>query len=158
MLWASQKKSPPVWSQHSEGTPVTANLPNLISFVWGDLIDFCNRLRYIHSELREKGGGNATVAQSNILWPSAPAQQRNHFPNPVGVVRFEKERKEEGGQESLSLTQKTVWLLDPAGLKERQRAALSPSDKWTGSIDCKVFRWRGCELGQSTIAVFLFDT
>lgn len=31
------------------------------------------------------------------------------------------------------------------------------TDKWTGSIDCKVFWWGG-ELGQSTIAVFLFDT
>lgn len=76
--------------------------------------------------LRERGGGNATVVQSNILWPSAQAQQRSHFPNPVGVVRPEKERQEEGGKNHWVLFRELSGCSDPAGLKGRQRAALSP--------------------------------
>lgn len=66
---------------------------------------------------------------------SALAQQRSHFPNPVGVLA------EKRGQESQGLIQKTVRLLGPARLKERQRGALSLADKWTNSIDCKVYWW-----------------
>lgn len=77
----------------------------------------------IHSFLFERlggFGGNADVLENNrLFWPSAPAQQRSHFPNPVGVFRQEKERQRKRGQESLGLIQKTVWLLGP-GRGERE--------------------------------------
>lgn len=90
-----------------------------------------------------RGGRNANVVENNRVWPSAPAQQRSHFPNPVGVFHQEKERQRKGGKNHWVLFKKLSGCLDPARLKERQRDALSLSDKWTSSIDCKVYWWGG---------------
>lgn len=88
-------------------------------------------------------GGNADVVENNRVWPSAPAQQRSHFPNPVGVFRREKEGQRKGGKNHWVLFRKLSGCSDPAGVKGRQRGALSLSDKWTSSIDCKVYWWGG---------------
>lgn len=87
--------------------------------------------------------GNANVVENNGVWPSALAQQRSHFPNPVGVFRREKEGQRKGGKNHWVLFRKLSGCSDPPGLKGRQRGALSLSDKWTSSIDCKVYWWGG---------------
>lgn len=101
------------------------------------------QLSEIHSLLCEHMGENANVVENNRVWPFAPAQQRSHFANPVGVFRQDKERQRKGGKNHWALFRKQSGCSDPAGVKGRQRVALSLSDKWTSSIDCKVYWWGG---------------
>lgn len=49
-----------------------------------------------------------------------------------------------GRNHSWLLSEEPSGCSDPAGLRERQKATLSHSDKWTSSIDCKVYWWGVC--------------
>lgn len=86
------------------------------------------------------------------LWPNSEA-----IFQALLVCSVKRKRGREKGPRITGLFRKLSGCSDPAGLKGRQRGALSLSDKWTSSIDCKVYLWGGKQ-DPTTMAVFLFDT
>lgn len=108
------------------------------------------RLPEIHSLLCERVGaeGMPMVTRSGLrLSPNSEAIFRTLLA--CSVKRKggrEKRARITGSYSKKKKKKKLPGCSDPAGLKRRQRGALSLSDKWTSSIDCKVYWW-GVQVG-----------
>lgn len=141
--WVSQKKSPPVWSKHSQSTPVTAKLPNLISFVWG--AHWLLQPPSIHSfDVERKGWREMPLLykvtfSGLLLRPNSEAIFQTLL---VWSVRRKRGRKR-GARITGSYSENCLAARTRLGWKGGKGLHCPLTDKWTGSIDCKVFWWGG---------------
>lgn len=115
-----------MWSERTQSTPVTAKLPNLISFVCRGPLTL--QLSKIHSFLCEQREGERTacVVENNKVWLCPLAQQRSHFPIPVGVFCQKKERQRKGGKNHWVLFRKVSDCSDSTALKEEEKERIVP--------------------------------
>lgn len=86
------------------------------------------QLSKIHSFLCEQREGERTacVVENNKVWLCPLAQQRSHFPIPVGVFCQKKERQRKGGKNHWVLFRKVSDCSDSTALKEEEKERIVP--------------------------------